>query len=612
MLRPQCRGSTAIAVGRSLWHARPTGPQRILGSRRRDPDPPPVTDSRTSRRLHDLRARLDSDASLLLRFVLLSMLLHALVLLVFGTAPGIRGAQRGEGGWEGLDVTLRRLSPEAGAGVRLAPGEETTSPGTALLRRLGVVPSKRAAPASPPPRLPPAQAPAEATTAPPAEPITPSPKPTAPATEAGPAAATPVPETRTAPISPPIEAPLRPTEPPESRGGAGEKAPAEATSTPQTLTPAQPSSFEALPSLNRSAPEEFDRPIAPGAAPPAPKVERSARPAVEATPTEVPVPAAPAPPARKGTTLSPATAPVPAPAPIERASPPKVEAAPAVEVPPREVPIEPSPQPVSPNATPVAPVAPVAPAAPPKVERESAPAIDAPREKPAPPAATPPVESATPPVERAAPLERATPPKIEREMAPAIEAPREKPAPIPTPAEPAAPAKVEPQVAPPIDAPVQRRAPLDTGVPSERPAPSLERAAPPAAAAPGKATAPPAPARTDAPAEQAPRLRFGAPDAGEEVFRPRNDIAAPPAAGSEPPRLDINATRQRAREIGGSAYRGVAPVIPPPPPVERKSKLASDIERAAKPDCRDAYAGLGLLAVVPLTVATIGNGGCRW
>src|SRR5262249_36639189 len=128
--------------------------------------------------------------------------------------------------------------------------------------------------------------------------------------------------------------------------------------------------------------------------------------------------------------------------------------------------------------------------------------------------------------------------------------------------------------------------------------------------APGTPAAPP-PARTDVPGEQAPRPRFGAPDAGDEIFKPRGDAAAP-AAADDPPHVDLEATRQRAREIASSGYRGVAPVIPPPPPVERKSNLAKAIEKAAKPDCRDAYAGMGLLAVIPLTVATVGNGGCRW
>ena len=182
--------------------------------------------------------------------------------------------------------------------------------------------------------------------------------------------------------------------------------------------------------------------------------------------------------------------------------------------------------------------------------------------------------------------------------------------PIAPPVERVAPQKIQPQIAPPLEAPVPRPAPVEAGTSSERPAPLIERATPPAIA-PGSTALPPA--RSDVPGEQGPRLRFGAPDAGDEIFKPRSDVAGPATEPSDASRPDLEATRQRAREIATSpGYRGVAPVIPPPPPVERKSKLANAIEKAAKPDCRDAYAGMGLLAVVPLTVATIGNGGCRW
>ena len=127
--------------------------------------------------------------------------------------------------------------------------------------------------------------------------------------------------------------------------------------------------------------------------------------------------------------------------------------------------------------------------------------------------------------------------------------------------------------------------------------------------APPKTVPPP---RGETPGGQGSPLRFGAPDPGEEIFRPRRDIAAPADESDPVPRIDLEGARERAREVASSSYRGVAPVIPPPPPVERKSKLAEAIAKAAKPDCRDAYAGLGLLAVVPLAVATVGDGGCRW
>src|SRR5438132_2814075 len=59
------------------------------------------------------------DQPTLLQFVLLSMLLHVLLIVLFGNPTG--GARRSDG-WPGsLDVTLRRSSPEPGSRFRLAP-----------------------------------------------------------------------------------------------------------------------------------------------------------------------------------------------------------------------------------------------------------------------------------------------------------------------------------------------------------------------------------------------------------------------------------------------------------------------------------------------------------
>ncbi|TMH21290.1 MAG: hypothetical protein E6H64_08520, partial [Betaproteobacteria bacterium] len=59
------------------------------------------------------------DQPTLLQFVLLSMLLHVLLIVLFGNPAG--GTRGGEQWWGPLDVTLRRLSPEPGSGFRLAP-----------------------------------------------------------------------------------------------------------------------------------------------------------------------------------------------------------------------------------------------------------------------------------------------------------------------------------------------------------------------------------------------------------------------------------------------------------------------------------------------------------
>ena len=110
-----------------------------------------------------------------------------------------------------------------------------------------------------------------------------------------------------------------------------------------------------------------------------------------------------------------------------------------------------------------------------------------------------------------------------------------------------------------------------------------------------------------------PPLRFGTPELDAEVFRPRV-VSAPDAEGSS--HVNLDAARRRAREIASeeSTSRGVLPVFnAPPPAAERKTRLGEGIEKAAKPDCRTAYAGLGLLAIFPLMASTVSDTmNCRW
>ncbi len=66
----------------------------------------------------------DADVGKLLRFVLLSMALHALVVLIFGTATGGIGGRRGDTPAGPLEVTLRALGAGVGSGVRPVPGAD--------------------------------------------------------------------------------------------------------------------------------------------------------------------------------------------------------------------------------------------------------------------------------------------------------------------------------------------------------------------------------------------------------------------------------------------------------------------------------------------------------
>jgi hypothetical protein len=86
----------------------------------------------------------------------------------------------------------------------------------------------------------------------------------------------------------------------------------------------------------------------------------------------------------------------------------------------------------------------------------------------------------------------------------------------------------------------------------------------------------------------------------------------PPSA----PRLKLELARPRGGEISSTRQPGGAlQLMPRPPEVkEAKDKLARDIENAARKDCKDAYAGAGLLAVVPLALdaAQRDAKGCKW
>ena len=100
----------------------------------------------------------------------------------------------------------------------------------------------------------------------------------------------------------------------------------------------------------------------------------------------------------------------------------------------------------------------------------------------------------------------------------------------------------------------------------------------------------------------------GAADAGSRVGA---DVATPPSnATSAPKRLNLELPRLRGGELSRYSTTGLLPALPRPP--ELPDKLGSAIEKTAKDDCRKAYAAAGLLAVVPLAVDALREGGCKW
>lgn len=99
----------------------------------------------------------------------------------------------------------------------------------------------------------------------------------------------------------------------------------------------------------------------------------------------------------------------------------------------------------------------------------------------------------------------------------------------------------------------------------------------------------------------------GAPDAGARIG---HDVATAPSLPASAPRLNLDLVRPRGGLVSPQGPRGLLPVLPHPP--EQPSKLARDIEKAVKPDCRQAYGGMGLLAAVPLAADALRDKGCRW
>lgn len=119
----------------------------------------------------------------------------------------------------------------------------------------------------------------------------------------------------------------------------------------------------------------------------------------------------------------------------------------------------------------------------------------------------------------------------------------------------------------------------------------------------------PAPAGAPAPAGTARAVPAGAPDAGARVGF---DVATPPSLPASAPRLNLELVRPRGGELSRGAATGVLRVLPRPPEPAAKSKLAEGLEKAQKPDCRQAYSAMGLAAAAPLARDAVTGDGCRW
>jgi hypothetical protein len=109
-----------------------------------------------------------------------------------------------------------------------------------------------------------------------------------------------------------------------------------------------------------------------------------------------------------------------------------------------------------------------------------------------------------------------------------------------------------------------------------------------------------------------PQATPGASSAPPDAARPSDNVLVPSLPG-EVPRIDLEATKRRAREIeNDKGARGVLPLMRIPEYIPRKPTFEEEMAKAVKPDCRQAYAEWGLLAIPPLIWSSIANGTCRW
>ncbi|WP_395700430.1 hypothetical protein [Aquabacterium sp.] len=500
----------------------------------------------------------------LVQCLVLALLLHVLAILLIGTVPN-GTAQPGEGVWGAINVTLRGLRNETGAGEPRPPAPSTGPTGSARQERFGGA-VRPQTPAAPLPDQPGAaqQGPWQQIETPVNEPLV------------GPVERETGGSTLTTPVPVPVEAP------------------------PLRMAPAPP--------IPAPAPEPVPEPM-PALPAPVPRPPRRmdlqapdlTQPALSAS-ERLPLPnldtPRPVPPVPKPTAVTPtAAAPAPAPAPVPATVP-----APAPTANPN-----PRPDPV-----PEPPALPALPAVPLRAAPEPQQALPTPRSSPIdlPPVPTlPPVSAPVPtppePVPARAPLPTPLP-------APTTSTPEPTPAPTRAPTPTPAPALATP--ATPATAPAPALS-APTLAPTPAPATSVPATAPPAAA-PAVATPAAVPTPPTRPAPGAApgavdlfgRPAAGAPDAGARLG---HDAATPPAVPPSAPKLNLDLARSRGGELSSNqGPRRLFQMLPAPP--ETKSKLGESIEKAGKADCRQAYGGFGLAAVVPLVLDAVRDKGCKW
>lgn len=173
---------------------------------------------------------------------------------------------------------------------------------------------------------------------------------------------------------------------------------------------------------------------------------------------------------------------------------------------------------------------------------------------------------------------------------------------------------------PPAGAPA---APLQIWLAPPRPAQPVQPETPVAPALPRARAAAPAStrARRHAPehaperASETPAVITAPPASTRDTFAVPQAAPATPDAGTDAaPTVDIAAARQAARRIAHEEGSNMV-VLPRRKPVvdpNADRQVIDPIENARRSDCKTAYAGMGLLAVIPLVVDAVRQSGCKW
>jgi hypothetical protein len=88
-----------------------------------------------------------------------------------------------------------------------------------------------------------------------------------------------------------------------------------------------------------------------------------------------------------------------------------------------------------------------------------------------------------------------------------------------------------------------------------------------------------------------------------------NGSVQPPGTGASAP-LNLDLHGGGSGPSLGRTRSGLVPALPAP--AEKKTQLETDLEKANRAKCADAYAGAGLLAVIPLAKDAVTGKGCKW